>query len=216
MSTKIDLKEIERRANYAVFQDGLMEVALGLFLFLWGGIMATHIVPLGMLIVILTILFARPVLERVKQHLIYPRVGYVRLPGDPQATGKGIAIAAILMIVFLLGALGISLAVLGIQAGRNFFLAYILPPVSGFMLAIGPYWLGRTYGLRRGYLWAVLFLLGGIALPVLGIASGYEAVGWLCTVMGLLILLTGIIMFMRFLRRYPPQPVETEEAPHAS
>ena len=37
MSTMIDLKQIERRANYAAFQDGLMEIAMGLFQFFFGG-----------------------------------------------------------------------------------------------------------------------------------------------------------------------------------
>ena len=73
----------------------------------------------------------------------------------------------------------------------------------GFMLAIGPYWLGQTYGLKRGYIWAVFFVLGGIAMPVFSIESGYQAVGLLCTVMGLLTLTSGAFMFLRFIRRYP-------------
>ena len=43
MSIQLDLKEIERRANYAAFQDGLMEIALGLFLIVFGGALMTII-----------------------------------------------------------------------------------------------------------------------------------------------------------------------------
>jgi hypothetical protein len=199
----IDLKEIQKRANYAAYQDGLMEIFMGLFLFFYGGALATSTLPLGVIFIILTIFFGRRSFERVKQRYIYPRIGYVKLPEDPHTTGKGIVISAVIMVVALLGAMGVSMAVLGQEPGLNFFLNYIVPPVTGFMLAIGPYWLGQTYGLVRGYLWAALFVLGGIAMPVFRIASGYEAVGLLCTVIGLFVLGTGTTMFVRFIRRYP-------------
>jgi hypothetical protein len=215
MSFRLNLKEIERRANYAAFQDGLMEISMGLFLFFYGGTLATDTLPLGIVFIVIAILFAKPVIERVKKRYIYPRTGYVKLPEDPNTTGKGIAITAIVMVVGLLGAMFISMAVMGQREGLNFFLDIIVPPAAGFMLAIGPYWLGQTYGLTRGYVWAVLFILGGIAMPLFDIASGYQAVGLLCTVMGLLILATGTFMFVRFIRKYPEEPNELEEAPNA-
>lgn len=209
MTTSIDLKEIEKRANYAAYQDGLMEIFMGLFLFFFGGALTTDTFPLATILAVVTIFFGYRVFERIKQRYIYPRTGYVKLPEDPNATGKGIAFAAILMVVVLLGAMFISMAILGQDAGLDFFLTYIVPPATGFMLAIGPYWLGQTYGLIRGYLWAALFILGGIAMPVFNIASGYTAVGLLCTAVGLLVLVTGAVMFVRFIRRYP---VSNQEA----
>ena len=79
------------------------------------------------------------------------------------------------------------------------------------MMAFGPFWLGQTYGLVRGYVFAALLVLGGIAIPVLGIATGYDAVGLECLLLGLLSLISGGILFARFLRRYP-----VEEALDAS
>jgi hypothetical protein len=153
--------------------------------------------------IVVTVLFGKRSFERIKQRYIYPRIGYVKLPQDPNTTGKGIAIAAVIMVVVLLGIMFLSMAILGQDPGLAFFLTTIVPPASGFMLAIGPYWLGQTYGLVRGYVWAVLFVLGGIAMPLFGIASGYQAVGLLCTVMGLVTLATGTIMFLRFIHRFP-------------
>lgn len=215
MIIKLDLKEIERRANHAAFQDGLTEIFMGLFLFFYGGTLTTHTLVLGVVFTVVTIFFAKPLLERIKKRYIYPRAGYVKLPEDPHTTGKGIAIAAVIMVVALLGAMAISMAVLGLKLGVNFFLTYIVPPASGFMLAIGPYWLGQTYGLFRGYIWALLFVLGGVAMPVFSIASGYEAVGLLCTAVGLITLVTGTIMFIQFVRKNPAEQVEIEEAPNA-
>jgi len=215
MNIQLNLKEIEKKANYAAYQDGLMEISMGLFLFFYGGTLATGTLPLGIVFIIMAIFFAKPLIERVKKHYIYPRIGYVKLPADPHTTGKGIAIAAVLMVVGLLGALGISMAVMGQKPGLTFFLDIIVPPASGFMLAIGPFWLGQTYGLIRGYVWAVLFALGGIAIPLFNLSSGYQAVGLLCTIMGLLILATGIFMFASFLRKYPAEPTDFEETLNA-
>jgi hypothetical protein len=207
MSLKIDLKEIKRRANHAAFQDGLMEIFMGLFLFFFGGAMATS-AGAGVPFIVFAIFFANPLIERIKVRYIYPRIGYVKLPPEPETTGIGIAKAAILFVVVLLGSMGISMGLMGQDAGLDFFLTYIVPPFSGFMLAIGPYWLGQTYGLTRGYILAALLLLGGIAMPVFGIASGYEAVGLLCTIVGLIALITGTILFTRFIRKHPAEQIE--------
>jgi hypothetical protein len=113
---------------------------------------------------------------------------------------------AALFIVLLLGSMGISMAVMGRDEGMVFFMTYILPPASGVMLGIGPFWLGQTYGLVRGYILAALFTLSGIAMPVFNIASGYEAVGLQCSLVGLIALVVGGTMFARFLRKYPAAP----------
>ena len=93
MTVKIDLKEIERRANYAAFQDGLIEIFMGLFLVFFGGAMATKatIVPF----IVFAIFFANPILKRIKERHIYPRVGYVKLPQEEDTDTKGIGIAAV-------------------------------------------------------------------------------------------------------------------------
>jgi hypothetical protein len=116
MSIKLDLKEIERRANYAAYQDGLMEIFMGLFLVIFGGALMTN-VKLGVPFIVLVIFFGWPLIERIKKRYIYPRSGYVKLPPNPDTTGRGIAIATVVMVVFLLGAMGISMVVLGLESG---------------------------------------------------------------------------------------------------
>lgn len=211
MSLNIDIKEVERKANHTAFQDGLIDIFLGVFLIFFGGSMATKasIAPFAALVIFLAI----PMLKRVKERYIYPRIGYVKLPQEDESEAKGIGIAAIVFILFLLGSLAILSWIKGLEVGKDFWMTYILPPFTGFALAIGPFWLGQTYRLVRGYIYAALFIILGFAIPLLKIASGYEAVGLLCSILGIITLATGTYLFTSFLRRFPPVDVEmiTEE-----
>ena len=202
MSQNLDLKEIERRVYQSVFQDGLMEIMMGGFLLVISALFAINM-KLILLPSLLVIFLGNPLLERAKKRYIYPRIGYVKLRPEKEADPKGIAVAAIVFVVILLGSIGIFNLTMGKDRGLAFWFKYFLPGSTGFMLAIGPFWLGETYGVRRGYVFAVLFLLSGIVIPVLGIASGYEAIGFECLLVGVISLISGVIMFTRFLRKYP-------------
>ena len=202
MSQNLDLKEIERRVHQSVFQDGLMEIIMGGFLLVVSALFAIsmELIPL---ISLLVIFLGNPLLERAKKRYIYPRIGYVKLRPEKEADPKGIAAAVIVFVVVLLGSMGLFHITMGEDRGWAFWFNYFFPGSTGFMLAIGPFWLGETYGVQRGYVFAALFLLSGIAIPVLGIASGYEAVGLECLLVGVISLISGVIMFTRFLRKYP-------------
>jgi hypothetical protein len=215
MSINIDLKEIERRANHAAYQDGLNEIILGAFLFFYGGMLTTRAISF-LPLMLLVVFFAKPAVEKIKARYIYPRTGYVKLPPEPESTGRGIGIAAIVMVIVLLGLMGLSILTKGTDQGLIFFLTYIVPPISGVLMAIGPVWMGQKYGLIRGYIWAALFVISGIAMPIFNIETGYEAVGLMCTLVGLVILATSTIIFMRFIRRHEPQTIEFGEISDAS
>jgi hypothetical protein len=201
MSQNLDLKEIERRVHQSVFQDGLMEIIMGGFLLVVSALFAISM-KLILLPSLLVIFLGNPLFERLKKRYIYPRIGYVKLRPEKEADPKGIALAAIVFVVILLGS-GLFTLAMGKDRDWAFWFKYFLPGSTGFMLAIGPFWLGETYGVRRGYVFAVLFLLSGIVIPVLGIASGYEAIGFECLLVGVISLISGVIMFTRFLRKYP-------------
>jgi len=209
MPQNLDLKEIERRVHQSVFQDGLMEIIMGGFLLVVGASLAMDMKWGVLLISLLVIFLGNRLLERAKKRYVYPRIGYVKLRPEKEADPKGIVVAAIVFVVILLGS-GLFTLAIGKDRGWAFWFKYFLPGSTGFMLAIGPFWLGETYGVRRGYVFAALFLLSGIVIPVLGIASGYEAVGFECLLVGVISLISGVIMFTRFLRKYP---LPTEAVP---
>ena len=162
MSQNLDLKEVERRVEQSVFQDGLMEIFMGIFLLVFGALLATD-AKLTVFISVFTIFFGNAILERLKKRYIYPRMGYVKLRPEKEADPKGIAVAGIVFVVVLLGSWGIFHLTMGEDRGWAFWFNYFFPASTGFMLAIGPFWLGETYGVKRGYVFAALFLLSGIA-----------------------------------------------------
>jgi len=191
-----------------------MEIFMGGFLLVVGVLLAGRSKSVFLpMISLLVIFLGNSLLERLKKRYIYPRIGYVKLRPEKEADPKGIAVAPIVFVVILLGSMGVFNLTMGRQRGWVFWFSYFLPASTGFMLAIGPFWLGDTYGVKRGYVFAALFLLSGIAIPVLGIASGYEAVGLECLLVGGLSLISGVIMFTRFLCKYP---VAAEEPPDAN
>lgn len=206
MSHDLDLKEIERRVQRSAYQDGLLEIFLGSFLLLLGVLFT--ISPIIVAFSAFLAFLIKPLFERVKKRYIYPRIGYVKFGPEKEADSKGIVAAAAVFAVILLGSMGVFILTMGKDLGRAFWFDYFLPAFTGFMTAFGPFWLGQTYNLKRGYVFAALFLLSGIAIPVLGIATGYNAVSLEWLLVGLVILVSGVIMFTRFLRKYP-----AEEAP---
>jgi len=204
MSEKLDLKDIERRVHHSAYQDGLLEIFLGGYLLLVGGVLVAEpeLTPFSVFLVFLL----KPLFERAKNRYIYPRVGYVKLRAG-KTDSRGIVIGAIGFSIALLVSIGLFILGMGEEHHWSFWLDYFVPGISGFMLATGPFWLGRRYGLKRGYVLAALFSLGGVLIPVLGVAAGYTAVGVECLLAGLLSLISGVIMFTRFLFRYPPEGV---------
>ena len=135
MSYQINLKEIEKRAHHAVFQDGVMEILMGFVLIFFGGAINSPgtMAPF----IVFAIFFASPILERVKKRFIYPRSGYVKLPEKDAGTAKGIGIATLVFVLVLVAVLVVSLLSLGVEADRDFFMTWILPPCTGLMLAFG-------------------------------------------------------------------------------
>ena len=201
MLQDMDLNEIERRVQRSAYQDGLLEIFLGSFLLLLGVVFT--ISPILVAFSALLIFLINPLFERIKNRHIYPRIGYVKFGPEKEADAKGIAATAVVFVVILLGSLVVFVLVMGNPLGRAFWLDYFFPAFTGFMTAFGPFWLGHTYGLKRGYVFAALLVLSGIIIPVLGIAKGYNAVSLEWLLVGLVILISGLIMFSRFLRRYP-------------
>jgi hypothetical protein len=194
------LAEIEKRVNQSVYEDGVVEAFCGLFLLVFGTLFQVNASLAGF--AVLAIFVFKPLMERVKQRWIYPRSGYMKPIEDPKEL-SGIVIAGGLFVLLLIATLLIAIQLRGVEAGRTIFLDYLLPPIAGILMAIGPWWMAQEKHIGRGYLWAAMFVSLGFAMPLFQIRGGYAAVGLCCTVAGLAMLMAGIAVFISFVRRHP-------------
>ncbi|NIN63387.1 MAG: hypothetical protein GTO63_01455 [Anaerolineae bacterium] len=210
MSQTIDLKELERKAFRSTFQDGLWDIFLGLLLLnmgvgaLLGGSGMSHLWSMVALSA-----FAGLVLLGFwagKKFITTPRIGQVRFGEQRKAKMKNLR--AVLFVSALLGAI---MAVLGWAAAAGglpqwmseipIFL-YVWPLQTIVVFGLGAYFLDVS----RFYAYGVLY---GLPLP-LGVLlarntdlSGTGSIAITFGVAGGVMVLIGVVLFVRFLREYP-------------
>lgn len=202
MSQTKPMNHVEMKAMRATIRDGLTEMQMGALLLSFGVVFSLA-PPFGVLCALLPFALI-PVGKLLKRRFVYPRIGYAKVEQKPHAL-LGVGIAGIAFVVLVLAALGIFTLILGFDRGCSLWLSHFVPALAGALMAIGPWVVATTYRLLRWYIFAALFILGGICLPLFGIASGYEAVALESAIVGGLSLIYGIGLFFTFLRKYPDE-----------
>ncbi|MBE0634689.1 hypothetical protein IH601_01655 [Candidatus Bipolaricaulota bacterium] len=202
MSRREAIDPIEIRAMRATLRDGIGEMLLGGMLLVFGVLfyLATPLAALGCLFP----LVLNPLGKYLKRRFVYPRIGYARTARKPHAL-RGIALASGLFIAFILAALGLFVLILGLGYGYVLWLSHFVPAIAGFLMAIGPWVVARTYRLARWYVFAAVFIAAGVCLPMFHIATGYSAVALESAIVGGLSLLYGIGLFVTFLIKTPDE-----------
>lgn len=204
-----DLNKTIRRTQQYWFEDGLVELLLGLLfvvlsgLFWWqvasdseyaalvGGIAMPFIIVLGAILMGVS-------LRWLKQHLVYPRTGYVTYA---KPTNKQRGLSALLGLV-----IGAAMAV----AITQLELAELTPAFIGAGIGFALFMLGNRVGLVRFHLLAVWTVAGGVIIAFLGVdemvASTY-ALG----LIGLSLVASGGFAFWRYWQNSEPgndEPME--------
>ena len=198
--TRMSLEKVELEARRAVTRDGITEALMGMMLLVYG-VALFFAPPLALLAVLLP--FPLTWTGRfLKGRYVYPRIGYAKV-AKGERPFRGILIVAAMFLVCLLGALGVFSWILGFDEGSGLWLSHFVPAFASCLMAIGPWTVGQTYRLARWYVCAALFVAGGIALPLLGIATGYDAISLEAMVIGGLALIYGIGLFAIFVHRVP-------------
>jgi hypothetical protein len=208
MSNPINLKEIERKAFRSMYQDGLRDIYLGLVvvfmsLFIYrppGGYG-----PLNIILLLSGMLAAYGIFWAGKKFITLPRMGQVRF-GETRKQKKKV-LAIIMGVVVLVQVVVVGLTVLAwanpeLGAKVNtFFKARDMMDLV--VAAIGSLFVGPSMILvayysdyLRGYYIAVLmslavFLIISLNQPLYPI------------IIGGLIILPGLVLFVRFLRTHP-------------
>ena len=187
MSDMFNLRHVERRAWRLYFEDGLWDIFLGL-LFLGGGLRSLTgnlwyylLIAAGVLVVILG-----------KRWITLPRLGQIQFSPQRQQRGNVVRIEA--LVVLLLTAVIFILLVMGVDLSG-------LPVSWLFVVMVPGIFLLMAYMLdfTRLYGYTVLVAI----FTVLGEFVGNPQAAWAQIIAGLVPLAVGIVLLVRFLRRYP-------------
>jgi len=194
MSQSINLKEIERKANL-YHGDGLIDIAIGFVILLAGIAEIFDWTAFGGIWVVLWL----PIMMSAKKSITVPRMRYIDFTPKAQWKAK-VAIVTVVLAVAVLFTLG--LVVFTKNDTLPSWLTAWLREYSRMVwpaALVGVGWLiALATGVKRLYAYA--------ALAVIAFAGGY----WfnlnfplVFTVLGAVIVLSGIVVLIRFLRKYP-------------
>jgi len=198
MNTTAELKALEERAYKETWQDGILDVMLGVALILLGILFRTELAGLaGVFVAVL----AMPFWALGKKLITVPRLGYVEFGEDRKARERGWTKQLLVFgVVTLLFGVGLYVAVAtGEGTLRDQFselrFGYIL---FGVLIALGMAVAGFMIGLSR------LKAYAGIMLAATGIGyqTGLQLEDYLLAA-GIVILACGSVVLARFVRQYP-------------
>ncbi len=235
MESTRELDNLARRVQQTYYEDGLADLFMGAFMLLFAVVLLAvselHASPSSPSVAIiilppifssfaLSCLFAY-LIEAAKKRFVYPRAGYVKVKPLQEGTRRDNIAGLILILTILLGPIIVAVVLAGLP-GMIFWLNWVAPVSLGILLGIGPMIVARKYHLKRYYLFAVLPAIIGLLAPWVptGIPSIYAVFfltfGIELAAVGSLAAISGLVLFLRFLLRYPIEPVDIEEGDNPS
>jgi hypothetical protein len=208
MLNTIDLKQVERKAYRSTFEGGLMDMLLvaiiastGIYMYRPdSGYSPINIIGMLLIFVVLQLLY-----QGGKKYITQPRMGQVRFGSARKHRRKTMAIILGVIILFQLVLVGLtSIGWLIPTLGDKLFASIDGYSSERLMVAalgslfVGPPMLVMAYMIDfpRGYYIAVLMALA-VFLMILTNQMFYSLA------IGAIIILPGLVLFIRFLRKYP-------------
>lgn len=199
MVEKIDLKKIERKAYTSYHEDGLIDVFAGFLILSFGVWLILDMAWMGWILWFVAV----SAYAAAKRVFTIPRIGFVKF-----APHRVKALLAIAVIVFSLFALLGVVAFMQVEGGGTPI--WLLVAIENYMLVIGVSvaasfcLVGYTFRIRRMYAYALLTLIMFVTGHFLYFPLYYYVI-----LLGTLILLFGLVMLIRFVRRYPVSAADT-------
>ncbi|MFC1985879.1 hypothetical protein ACFLWC_02660 [Chloroflexota bacterium] len=190
---EIDTKKIQRKVYLTYFQDGLWDVVLGLFLLGWGFTVWFDLpwLPGATFVAFFWLVLA------LKQKITYPRIGFVKLAEHKK---KQVRFVITGVIALLLGLMVFLLLVMG---GTPQFVRDYFELLFGTILAVVIGLIGYWWGIVRWYNYAGLVFVLATFNQWLGLSFELSFI-----IPGGVVLLFGLVVFTRFLRKYSRLPAE--------
>ncbi len=200
----IDLKELERKAYTSYYNDGLLEIFLGATIILMGIAIFFDVAYLFGIIPVL----AMTSWAGAKRAFTVPRIGMVRFGPERRLRIKKekLFFTIYFSITVIAGIVVFIIVNRSMDTARRIFGAYPLAPI-GVIGALALIFLGYWKQIRRFHLYALLVLAALFGAPHLGLEPPHYMTG-----LGIVILVFGVALLVRFLSTYPkPERGEDHE-----
>lgn len=192
MAEKINLKEIERKAYTSYHQDGLIDVFAGFLMLGFGFWLLLEMAWMGWIFWFVSI----SAYAAAKRVFTIPRIGFVKFTPH-----RAKALLAVALIGFSLSALLGAVAFMQVAGGSRppwlLFAAENHMLVIGVLVAASFCVVGYAFRVRRMYAYALLTLVMFVIGQLL-----YYPLHYYLILVGSLILLSGLALLIRFIRRY--------------
>ncbi|MBU7023498.1 MAG: hypothetical protein HXS40_04965 [Theionarchaea archaeon] len=209
MTPEMNLKELERKAWTAYFDDGILDITVGLFVLAFGIGMTTQYSSLAALAWMVIFFFAA-----AKKSITLPRVGLVKFSPEREERMKKeqlffvifFSITAFIGLAFFLAlSSGIPQSVKTL-VGELALIGYQL--IIATAICLVGYW----KQIRRFYAYTGFLLIAvvvGVFFDISGV-NPLRIMMYQFTATGIIILLTGLFVLARFFKRYPRREGEED------
>ena len=200
MKPSIDIGDITRKTRHSYFQDGLLDILLGIQLLL-----VYLAIEYNMWANVLWLVLGLVIIEVIRKRITYPRIGYARM-ANQGATAARIIGLCILGIILLSVVMALVFLFLGLPVQNNWgnvikIAAVLFIPVIFGLLAYE----------HKAYRWlayGVLIGLGGLSVMLIA----PRVIQFFFVILGGIITVIGIKLFTDFLKKYPRPPEEATDA----
>ena len=208
MLNVVDLKKRARKAYLSTYEDGLWDMFFGVIVAAMGFFLyhpASGYSAINIIVYLVVITVANSLFMAAKKHITLPRMGHVTFGPARQKRKRTLAIV-LGIVVFLQAILVISTAtgwfsqvltesLLGGYTSEQLVVAWVSSLFVGIPMLIIAY----VIDFPRGYYIAIMMALA-VFLMILTNQPAYPVV------IGIFIFVPGLVLFIRFLRKYPLQP----------
>ncbi len=211
MTTQIDLKQLERKAFRSNFRDGLWDIFLGLMLIqmCFGPILSGYYGISPTLILLMLLLYATIVLGGfwyAKKYVVLPRIGLVKFGTRRQKQGKRFKLLLSVSVALAVALFGVFLRLYQTGASTDLsgpVLLYGLAAVFGVGAVIVFSLMAYYMDFSRAYVYGWFYALGVLSTFWLMEQEIYLPYG--AVLFTAVMVLIGIVLFIRFLREHPLQ-----------
>jgi hypothetical protein len=199
MRPSADLGEVKRKMRYWNFQDGLMDIVLGVHLLL-----TYFVIEYRLLVNIPWIVIGPVIVEAIRKRTTYPRAGYVRM-ANQGATALRIILVCIAGIVLLSVVTALVFVLLGLPIQNNWHNVLKIAAVLFIPVIFGL--LAYEHKVYRWLVYGVLIGLGGLFVR----AVAPQQIQYYFVFLGDGVTIMGSKIFIEFLRKNPRQPEEDSD-----